>query len=68
MEIEGVVTDFDEVRGDGTLTTHDGEHFYFHCVCIADGSRSISVGTSARGRRAPGRLGHDEVVDVRAVL
>ena len=44
--ITGVVTDFNEARGDGWLTADDGTSFYFHCVVIADGTRTIPVGAT----------------------
>jgi CspA family cold shock protein len=42
----GVVTAFDAGTGLGTVTADDGVEFAFHCIEIADGSRSIDVGTS----------------------
>ena len=65
--IIGVIESFDERRGDGHLRSDDGGDFYFHCVAIADGSRSISPGVRADGRRAVGHLGRDEAVSVRAL-
>jgi cold shock CspA family protein len=65
--ITGVIESFDERRGDGLLRGEDGVGFYFHCVAIADGSRSITPGVRAEGLRAVGRLGHDEVVSVRVL-
>jgi cold shock CspA family protein len=65
--ITGVIESFDERRGDGLLRGEDGVGFYFHCVAIADGSRSITPGVRAEGFRAVGRLGHDEVVLVRVL-
>jgi cold shock CspA family protein len=41
----GSVTEFDESRGLGEVTDEAGKVFTFHCVEIADGTRSISVGT-----------------------
>ena len=65
--LSGVIEYFDVDRGDGHLLGADGHRYYFHCVNIADGSRVIRVGASARARRCVGHLGHDEVTDVRAV-
>jgi CspA family cold shock protein len=45
---EGSVTDFDESRGLGEVTDETGTVFTFHCVEIADGTRSIAIGTSVR--------------------
>jgi cold shock CspA family protein len=44
----GSVTAFDETRGLGEVTDDDGAVFTFHCVEIADGTRSIGVGTPVR--------------------
>ena len=44
----GSVTAFDEPRGLGEVTDDDGAVFAFHCVEIADGTRSIGVGTRVR--------------------
>lgn len=40
----GTVTAFDESSGLGTITTGDGDRHPFHCIEIADGTRSIEVG------------------------
>ena len=61
----GVIESFDERRGDGLFVT-SGERLYFHCVNIADGSRTIAAGSSARARRVVGHLGHDEVSDIQS--
>ncbi len=41
----GTVAAFDEAAGIGTITTVDGAVFGFHCIEIADGSRTIEPGT-----------------------
>jgi CspA family cold shock protein len=43
---EGTVSAFDEPVGLGTVTTAEGVEYPFHCTQIADGSRSIAVGTA----------------------
>jgi cold shock CspA family protein len=40
----GIVTAFDERVGLGVVVTDDGSALAFHCVAIADGSRTIAVG------------------------
>ena len=40
----GTVTSFDAHRGLGEVTDPDGRIWLFHCVEIADGSRTIDVG------------------------
>jgi cold shock CspA family protein len=64
--VEGVIESFDDLRGDGFFRSDHGELLYFHCVAIADGSRTIAENIRARGRRATGHLGSDELVDVAA--
>jgi len=41
----GVVVAFDEQSGLGEIDGADGVKHAFHCIEIADGSRSIGVGT-----------------------
>jgi cold shock CspA family protein len=41
----GMVTEFDEYVGLGEVQATDGQRYLFHCVEIADGSRTIEVGT-----------------------
>lgn len=41
----GVVAAFDEQSGLGVVATSDGVEHPFHCVEIADGSRTIDSGT-----------------------
>jgi CspA family cold shock protein len=40
----GVVARFDEHSGLGVVATDDGVEHPFHCIEIADGSRSIDTG------------------------
>ena len=40
----GVVTGFDEVVGLGVISVDVGDEYPFHCIEIADGSRSIEIG------------------------
>jgi cold shock CspA family protein len=63
----GRITSFDDVRGDGLFQSDDGQELYFHCVVIADGSRTIDVGVRAKGVRRVGHLGRDELYDVETV-
>lgn len=56
----GTVTDFDEERGLGVVTTDDGVEHHFHCTAIADGSRTIETGTAVRFDVIAGRLGRWE--------
>ena len=56
----GTVVDFDEHRGTGTVRADDGSEHLFHCTQIADGSRTIAVGTAVDYVIAPGHLGRWE--------
>jgi CspA family cold shock protein len=40
----GVVTGFDGVVGLGVISDADGDRYPFHCIEIADGSRSVEIG------------------------
>jgi CspA family cold shock protein len=62
----GVVTNFDEDSGLGMITTSEGAQFPFHCVEIADGSRTIVVGTSVQFAVLR-KLGRDEASRIRPV-
>lgn len=63
-ELVGTVSGFDESRGLGTVRAADGREFPFHCVEIADGSRTIVTGASVRFRVAF-RVLRREAVDIR---
>ncbi len=41
----GVVSEFDDPRGLGSVLGDDGRRYEFHCTAVADGSRAIEVGT-----------------------
>jgi cold shock CspA family protein len=60
----GIVETFDEPRGLGEVRADDGAVLSFHCTAIADGSRTIAVGTPVRYRIVPGRLGRWEASDI----
>ncbi len=40
----GTVVEFDETVGLGTIVSGDGGEYPFHCIEIADGSRTIDIG------------------------
>ena len=60
----GSVEAYDAARGWGTILGDDGEQLGFHCTQIADGSRSVAVGTKVRYRRVPAHLGTYEAASV----
>ena len=60
----GTVTEFDEDAGLGVITADDdGTPYPFHCTQIADGTRTIAVGTQVRFERQP-RLGRYEAAAI----
>ena len=61
----GVVTDYDDPAGIGTVTADEGDQHFFHCTAIADGSRTIEIGARVRFAVVPGRLGRWEAADLR---
>ena len=50
MSHTGIVTAFDGEAGLGVITGADGTEHPFHCVEIADGSRTIDVAAPVRFR------------------
>lgn len=61
--MDGVVTDFDEPRGLGTVEG-DGSSFPFHCTALLDGTRTIAVGTPVTFEVRPGGLGRWEATRI----
>ena len=57
MTTTGTVIGFDDDRGWGTVRAEDGAEHFFHCVAVADGSRTIAVGAAVRFVVRPGLLG-----------
>ena len=57
LMISGTVTQFDDAEGLGTVTAVDGREYLFHCIEIADGTRTIDVGQAVRFQPLP-RFGH----------
>ena len=56
----GRVVEFDDAKGYGYVETDDGRRLFFHCTGIADGSRSIAVGTAVSFEVVAGRRGQWE--------
>lgn len=63
-ERSGIVVEFDRDLGWGSLRLDEsGEVLGFHCLDIADGTRTIEVGAAVQCRRV-GRLGHWEATAI----
>jgi cold shock CspA family protein len=65
--MRGRVTEFDEERGLGTVTADDGTAYSFHCTRIADGTRTIAVGTDVTFEVVPGLAGRWEAAQLAGV-
>jgi cold shock CspA family protein len=63
--LTGTVVAFDDHRGWGEVEDGEGRRHPFHCTRIADGSRTIAVGTPVLFTLAPGLPGRWEAVGVR---
>jgi len=61
--ISGAVVAFDGEVGLGEIESTDGVRYPFHCIAIADGSRTIDVGTPVRFGLL-GKLGRYEATDI----
>ncbi len=61
----GVVTEFDAEVGLGVIVDGDDSRWPFHCTAIADGTRTIEVGTVVRFERTWGAPGRWEAGSVR---
>jgi cold shock CspA family protein len=62
--LTGSVTNFDERRGVGEIAGDDGAAYLFHCTVVADGSRTIAVGTAVEFERVPGHRGRWEAASI----
>ena len=60
----GSVESFDGDRGTGVVIDDAGEQFPFHSTAIADGTRTIDVGTRVKFAVTPG-LGRWEAAGLR---
>ena len=58
---------FDQHAGFGSVQTDDGTELFFHCTAIADGSRTIEVGTAVTFDVVPGHHGRWEAAGIRPV-
>jgi cold shock CspA family protein len=61
--VQGRVAEFDEERGIGWVEA-GGERWFFHCTQVADGSRTVAVGTPVTFEVRPGHRGTWEAAHV----
>ncbi len=60
----GVVAEWDEHGGYGTIRADDGRELFFHCTALVDGTRTTEVGQRLTFEVVPGRLGRWEADDI----
>jgi cold shock CspA family protein len=65
-ELTGTVTSFSDAHGLGEITDTASVVWPFHCVSIADGSRTIEVGRTVMFRTGF-RVARPEAVAIRSV-
>ena len=65
-ELTGTVTSFNDAHGLGEITDSASVVWPFHCVSIADGSRTIQVGRKVLFRTVL-RVARPEAVSIRLV-
>ncbi|MEI6198605.1 MAG: hypothetical protein WCP83_01535 [Actinomycetota bacterium] len=65
-ELSGIVTAFNDAHGLGEITDAASVVWPFHCVSIADGSRTIAVGRAVMFRTGF-RVARPEAVAIRSV-
>jgi len=65
--LRGVVKDFDDHKGFGTISADDGGEYFFHCTALADGTRDIEEGAAVTFEIVAGRLGRWEAADVNPI-
>ena len=65
-ELTGTVTSFNDAHGLGEITDSTSVVWPFHCVSIADGSRTIEVGQAVMFRNGF-RVARPEAVSIRSV-
>jgi len=64
VKAQGTVSSFDTERGLGEISGEDGATYPFHSTVIADGSRTIAVGTAVEFEVTAGHLGRWEASQV----
>jgi len=65
-DLSGTVTSFNDAHGLGEITDSASVVWPFHCVSIADGSRTIEVGRTVMFRTGF-RVARPEAVAIRSV-
>lgn len=61
--LQGTVVAFDDASGLGEVHADDGSRWPFHCIEIADGTRTIAVGAAVSFEPLP-KLGRYEAARI----
>ena len=64
LSTEGVVAEFDDPKGYGTIRADDGTEYFFQCTRIADGTRTIEPGARVTFSVVAGHRGRHEAADI----
>jgi cold shock CspA family protein len=69
LSTSGTVIEFDDAAGTGRVRDDDadGAERFFHCTAIADGTRTITVGTKVTYDVRPGHRGQWEAAAITPV-
>ena len=62
-----MVTEFDDPAASGVVRAEDGRRYDFHCTALADGTRTVEVGTPVAFVVAAGHGGRDEARAITAL-
>jgi len=63
----GTVAAFDDHKGYGVVHDDAGGAHFFHCTAIADGTRTITVGSRVAYEVVAGRRGQWEAANLRVL-
>jgi cold shock CspA family protein len=67
QQVRGRVVRFDAAAGLGEIAGADGVTYPFHSTVIADGTRTIEVGTEIEFDIVPGHLGRWEAARISSI-
>lgn len=63
----GVVAEWDDHGGYGTIVSDDRQSLFFHCTQLVDGTRTTQVGVHVTFDVVPGRLGRWEATNIEKI-
>jgi cold shock CspA family protein len=60
----GMVASFNDEKGYGEIVADDNRSYFFHCTQLADGTRTIPVGTPVTFQLKPWHRGEFEAIGI----